>query len=146
MKLPIFYISFMKQFIDLSALLEVSDVKFFDRMGSGGYYVGFEYRMVGDAVPREYSRPLVDGGWGIYDEAQIEPAAELWYYHPKSEKIGIHRLRLVDGTWLARPPKREDYDKLLCTYNMRTDLVELLNAWQRWKEIEPQVYALLRKE
>jgi hypothetical protein len=137
MKLPIFHIKFMERTVDLSALVEVTDAELIDRDGYGGWYVGFSFRFAGDSGFRQFSRSLRDD--------------ELREQDPQTGQLLRHPLLAVvneNGPPTYIDPRfRSDltkFDLPLAVKNMRAEMQELLDAWARWKEIEPQVYALLK--
>ena len=139
MKLPIFYVKFMKRYIDLSSLVEVTDPEFVDRMGYGGWFVGFNYRFAGDEKSRTHMRELRDD----VEVKRLQPTEEhdgYKYSHPLLAITSPNGARIfIDPQY----SKLDDYN-ILAVQNMRAEMQELLDAWQRWKEVEPQVYALLK--
>lgn len=51
-------VDFMKKYIDLTKIVSISDAYFIDRMGSGGYYVGFDIECQLLEKPIHYERKL----------------------------------------------------------------------------------------
>lgn len=127
MKLPIFYIGFLKSHLDLSSLLEVGDAEFIDRMGCDGWFVGFKYSMVGNPNPLVFQRGLSRAkGWGAEFDSTVY---EMGWDAEKKQHI-----LTMSG------------DEPLCVVNLRAEMQELLTAWSKWKQIEPEIYRLIKEK
>lgn len=117
MRLPICHIEFMQRYIDLSSLVEVSEPRFIDHMGYGGWFVGFNYRFAGDTEPKTYARGLREKHGEVADY-------EMWY-------DGNHHRFVADAS--GEP---------IAVNNLRRDMLELLEKWSTFKAAQPQIEAL----
>lgn len=158
---PIYYSLNMRSHIDLSQLTEVSDpvgavlytdtiehfVHFF-KPDDPHYYVGFNYRYGGEWV--EYRRPMHRGPYRNPDLSLVDPSEELRtlgeeYYVVVENTKGI---TLGPRYWEkhgATIVHHEKTDTLAVVRNLRAEHKRLINAWQKWKKAEPEIYAIIRK-
>ena len=97
------YKTFFGKYIDLDKLISVSDAEFIDRMGYGGYFVGFEMRFQLQDNPMCYQRELVAPEEYIFD-------------HENSKFI------LVTNN-----------GSLKCVENLQKQIDELIEAWKSFK-------------
>jgi hypothetical protein len=135
MKSPLHYIEFMSRTIDLSKLAEVSKAYFIDRMGHGGWFVGFTYRYADSKEMIEWFRDL---------------KMETFDYRSGEERV----MKETDEAAFTRLDGERDSRHVLfyaedevprCVVNLQVDVDKLTEAWTKWKEIEPEVYAIIRK-
>lgn len=105
--------------IDLSHILEVSPAYFIDKMGHGGYFVGFSITYMLMDKPRDY--------W-----FNVERHTEFKFITPEGES-GYHILKLTNGNWTDR---RNTYDesKLECVARIQREQVDVIvEAWKTYK-------------
>lgn len=97
--------TFMGKHIDLSKVVSISDAEFFDRMGFGGYFVGFEMEVQLLDKPIKYERKLT------YEERQ--------QYEENHKKLPY-------GLQVSTS------QSILAVRNLQKQINELI---QQWKEI-----------
>lgn len=102
--------TFIGKYIDLSKVVSISDAYFINRMGHGGYFVGFEIHCQLLEQPIKYERML---DWG--------------------EEGKGRDVKMVDGE-CAEPPNifhGNQYDKdILAVHNLQKQIDELVEQWR----------------
>lgn len=100
--------------IDLSRVVSISDAYFIDKMGSGGYYVGFEIHCQLLDAPIKYTRPFE------YDE----------YTHEGGVKV-----KLINGEFenTSNFLYGENHRRILAVRRLQAQINELI---EQWKSIE----------
>lgn len=145
---PLYYDDIAGVTIDLSQLVEVGD-PWISGYHPNGYSdrseVGFCYRYA--ANPKEvlaYKRHFQQGPWRNADLTFRNPAEqllavgeEMMVIYDEAEKSGsrFNYVVVVD----------EETQEPVAFCNMKRHHAKLIEAWQKWKEIEPEIYAIIRK-
>lgn len=84
--------TFIGKHIDLSKVVSVSDAYFIDRMGSGGWYVGFSIHIQLLDNPIKYVRELTEDEY-IFDRKYI-----MLYGRDGKTPLAIEKLQVqIDG-------------------------------------------------
>jgi hypothetical protein len=102
---------FQKTWIDLDHVLTISDVRFVDMMGHGGWFVEFEVQMMFMNVPVLFRRAL-------------EHEGEIRF------KNKIHMVKLTKGGWYDNPSSFDDQQEILAVANLQKEVDELVTAWK----------------
>lgn len=79
--------AFTGQYIDLSKVVSISDARFLDRMGSGGWFVTFEINVQLMEKPIVYTRKFE------YDEYNFNDKHELIYAKDRRTPLAVERLQ-----------------------------------------------------
>lgn len=95
---------FTGRYIDLEHLVSISDAKFIDRMGSGGFYVGFEINLLMIDQPIVYERKFE------YDE---------------TDRHSSHRQKPVMAPYSNRT---------LAEIRLQAQVDDLVKQWKEYKE------------
>ena len=106
------YKTFFGSHIDLSKLVSISNAQFIDRMGSGGYYVGFhmDFQLLDRPLVKEFELTVEENPW-------IE------------EGNNAYSLLLTDGTVHndKHPPADESTIQAVANLQMKIDA--LIKVW-----------------
>jgi hypothetical protein len=98
--------AFFNKHIDLTKIVAVSDAYFIDRMGHGGWFVGFDIDVQLLDKPIKYTRPLTDGEY---------------FYEFKADRSGRGHVLLYS----------KDEKTPVCVENLQKQIDGLI---QQWKE------------
>lgn len=103
MKSPIVK-TFIGKHIDLSKIVAISDAEFIDRMGNGGYYVGFKIHIQLMDKPIEYMRKIT--------------------YQEEEQDFGKwpDRKRYCESDFIHRKP--------IAVVNLQRQVDELIRQWK----------------
>ena len=147
---PLFYDKLMGCTIDLSQLVQVGDAFYSEYWGSSRTpNVGFAYRYAQTpaADPIFYRRELIEGPTRnadlTFDPARILDTAleEIFYvrgtYGPDGKQITRGDHIVVH--------EEDDPTKPVALTRMQHQVENLRAAWARWKQAEPEIYAIIRK-
>lgn len=112
------YKMFNGHHIDLSHILEISPAVFIDRMGCGGYYVGFYIQFILRDAPIWYEFNLSHAG----DGARFIPEGfELYKYE--------------NNTYISLPPEEVS---AACLPLLQKEVDKIVEEWKKFKESTPQ--------
>lgn len=113
------YKAFIGKHIDLSKIVAIGDACFLDRMGRGGWYVGFSIDCQLLDHPLTYERRLT--------------SEEYKFFKPDDESDSRHHMVLTDGT-MAHSQKLYgvSQDQMLCVANLQKQIDGLVDAWKLW--------------
>jgi len=140
---PLHYDKLLGRTIDLSQLVEVGDAY----IDESHHKVGFYYRYAA-APAKEYlhfERPLRDGPWRNPDMSLRNPSQELdtlgeeLYIIYNQEKTG------PNAAFSYIVIHDEESGRPLGLINMERQVEKLIETWQKWKAVEPEIYAVIRK-
>lgn len=151
--------------IDLSQLAEVGLAFFMLNEGNFNSYFkqddpmwwpGFTYRYARSTDPVTYKRPPRKGPDRNEDLTLVDPSAVLDTVG--EEWFGIHGVvnTPASATGGIQLPPRNGITARVLVVHPRTDTpavlrhieaerLQLINAWKKWKAIEPEIYAIIRK-
>lgn len=104
---------FKDHWIDLDHVLAIGDAAFINRMGSGGWFVGFHLIMAFRDRPLLFERQM------IYND-------EHRFIHEK----GYHVAKLVDGTETDSPGSLDDQRQLVAVAALQKEVDELVRIWR----------------
>ncbi len=145
---PLYYDAIAGVTIDLSQLVEVGDpwmdgVTTFHT--SNNPSVGFNYRYA--ACPKEilsFKRGFRSGPWRNPDLTFREPSQQLLAVG--EEMMVIYDEAAKSGDRLNYVVvMHEETQEPVAFRNMKHHHAKLIEAWRKWKEIEPEIYAIIRK-
>ena len=105
------YSPLMSMHIDLESITAIGDAHFIDRMGSGGYYVGFEIHLKLHDKPLSYCRAVNN------DEMR-------W-----NRSQGHHEVALIDGTWTPNPDQHSQ-KAVAAVANLQHQIDKLVEIWR----------------
>ncbi len=140
--------------IDLSQLAEVGPIfgypvssEHIYRPNDPAYFVGFQYRFASSTEWLHYRRPLREGPRRFQDLTLVDPSAHLKcvgeeYYEVVSPSPKHPSLKEHKGYVLVH---HEKTGELQVVRNLQAERNRLVNAWTKWKKIEPEIYAIIRK-
>lgn len=145
---PLYYDAIAGATIDLSQLVEVGD-PWMEGVHAHGNSdnptVGFCYRYA--ANPKEvlvFRRRFRDGPWRNPDLTFRDPTQqllavgeEMMTIYDEAEKSGARLKHVVIV--------HEETQEPLAFRNIKHHHTKLIDAWRKWKAIEPEVYAVIRK-
>lgn len=145
---PLYYDDIAGVTIDLSQLVEVGD-PWISGYHPNGYSdrpeVGFSYCYAANPKEvRSYRRHFRQGPWRNPDLTFRNPAEqllavgeEMMVIYDEAEKSGsrFNYVVVVD----------EETQEPVAFRNMKRHHAKLIEAWRKWKEIEPEIYAIIRK-
>jgi hypothetical protein len=144
---PLYYDKLLGRTIDLSQLVEVTEPFYSDYEGRT---VGFGYRYA--QTPTKdlciWQRSLRQGPPRNADLSLVDPARQLstigeeCYYvcAPAMEPGGTVPPR--GDTIIVIDPET---DMPICLTYMQHEVDKLITAWQKWKAVEPEIYAIIKK-
>lgn len=119
----------LKCWVDLAQIAAISDAYFIDRMGHGGYFVGFHVTF---NTPPAHAKPV---------SFQMDYIREL----NSSEKTWInstHWVILADGRkadWSKHQTPQED---LLCVNNLQKEINALVDLWKEYIVVADQIHQI----
>ena len=121
------YKAFIGKHIDLSKIVAIGDACFLDRMGRGGWYVGFSIDCQLLDHPLTYERRLTSEEYKFF-----KPDDEVAYRHLMTIDYR-HHMVLTDGT-MAHSQKLYgvSQDQMLCVANLQKQIDGLVDAWKLW--------------
>jgi hypothetical protein len=133
MPLVTIYKTFWGAYIDFETLISISESKFIDRLGSGGWSVEFSI-FFKDSNPITYSRELNEN-----EQTFLTPDfPELWPKNIKDVKRSEHYLALADGHWItARDTWKflhDGHELILACSNLQKQIDQIVNDWESWKK------------
>jgi hypothetical protein len=103
----VYYSPLLERYIDLDSITAISDARFLDPMGGGGYFVRFEISLKLHDKPLSYVREIK---YRIIDST---PQVEL-----------------IDGTW-GRPEAPDNNSKIAAVANLQEKIEVLVQRWAR---------------
>lgn len=107
--------TFINKYIDLSKVVSISDARFIDRMGSGGYFVGFEIEVQLLEKPIIYTR-------------KFDYSEEGW--DGKQHLVIMTDGSKIPGRHLFSVSKKEE-SKILAVKNLQNQIDELVEQWKK---------------
>jgi len=109
----------LKRHIDLSKILSISDAHFIDRMGEGGWFVGFEILFQLQDQPLKFMRGLRDPDEIRWHRATINDRGnfELAYLNPDGSIE--FRQRHIPGL------------PILAVVNLQAEIDDLVAVWKK---------------
>lgn len=150
MKSPIWHVGFMGMTIDLSQLAEVGDAEFIEACYQfpESYErpvpaVGFTYRYRDspDGKSLVFIRRLQKGPKRNVDLTLVDPSQMLLTVREE-----IFEVDNPERGWAAKNViVHGDDDQPIALKHINQDRESLINAWMKWKEIEPEIYAVIRR-
>jgi hypothetical protein len=101
--------------VDLAHIQSVGEARFFNRMGSGGWFCGFDIDFLLQDMPRRYEWPAEECGGVRYHD-------------------GKHQLEYVDGYW-SHWDREPGHGELVCLRNLNGRILkEIIEPWKQWKD------------
>lgn len=150
---PIYFDKCRGVHIDLSQLAEVGPIfgipldGHIYNQGDPLAWVGFSYRFGISHEPLFYRRPLRKGPDRHEDLTLVNPSATLQtvgeeYYSVVAPHRTINSYFEHKSHVLVHS---ERHDVPVVERNLESERMRLINAWTKWKKIEPEIYAIIRK-
>jgi hypothetical protein len=119
------YKTFWGEYIDFDTVISISSARFIDRMGSGGWFVGFTIKTKNGDL--EYSRELCH-----YSEMEFR-TNQL-----NGRMDGQHYLKMVNGSSHGNnvlPYANREFDKnILACANLQKQIDQIVEDWILWKK------------
>lgn len=151
---PLHYMVAGKMTMDLSQLVEVGEVYWGYHSHFESYsdnephtWPGFYYRYASSPEPLMFRRVLRRGPNRLETLELETPSQQLQcvgeeYYcvvgpHPSHPNYNETKAQVI-----VHHPK---HDVPAVIRHMEADRLRLINAWQKWKAAEPEIYAIMRK-
>lgn len=155
---PIYYDKALKSTIDLSQLAQVGDITGWQwyatphthvqNFGDPHYWVGFDYWFNNSFEPVRYRRPLRVGPKRWEDLTLVNPSEQLKTVGEEIYEIikpsAKHGLPYTDDVGLI-VTHHEKSGELVMVRNLTAERERLVRAWTKWKKVEPEIYAIIRK-
>jgi len=138
---PIIHVGFMNLRIDLSQLAEVGDPFIWkEYSGSYSYWVAgftYRYRDTPGGNPNVFKRALHRGPWRSPDLTLVNPAETLLTVREEQFEItgGKEPVILYEDDGITMVAKK----------HIEQEHASLIKAWEEWKEVEPEIYAIIRQ-
>jgi hypothetical protein len=144
---PLWHATFMGKRLDLSQLVEVGDPFFNERwyLSSEQYLpvVGFTYSYRDSEKPLTFVRGLKQGPDRLPDLSLKDPGAILDQVREETYTISTKPMSYRrDGDIIIY---QEDGKTPVALKHIKQEHESLIKAWEAWKEIEPEIYAIIRK-
>lgn len=109
--------TFMGMHIDLSKIVAITDAYFINRMGNGGYFVGFDIHCQLLDEPIKYERKV--------ERTEVDPEDHLKVLLVNGEPFDL-RMMIFE----------EDEKSILAVHNLQNQIDELIAQWKSIKEGE----------
>ena len=107
------YKTFFGSYIDLSKLVSISNAYFIDRMGSGGYYVGFhmDFQLMDRSLVKEFKLTTKESPW-------------------LKNGNSAYSLLLTDGTIDDNPHPPVDESTIQAVANLQKQIDAIIKVWR----------------
>jgi hypothetical protein len=148
---PLYYDKLLGRTIDLSQLVEVTEPFFLSRETGHDYKaVGFHYRYAQTPVKEmcSWSRLLREGPPRNNDLTLVDPSKQLLTLGEECYYVCAPPMEPGGGV----PPRGgnitvidPETDEPICLTYMQHEVDKLIAAWQKWKAVEPEIYAIIKK-
>ena len=160
MKSPIYYSREMLVHVDLSQLAAVSELRgdmltmqstinnhSWFKPHDPMFFIGFDYRFSESAEWVRFRRPLRVGPQRFEDLSLVRPEDELLtlgeeYFEVVKPHKSVPSFLETAGTVVVFDGKT---DKPVCAKFLAAERNTFIDAWVKWKEVEPEIYAVIRK-
>lgn len=151
MRSPLWHAGFMGLTLDLSQLVEVGEATFIEHYhglssdeGSKSVpVVGFTYRYRDTpfGYPLTFVRQLHCGPTRMPDLTLMDPSQTLLTVREE-----VYPVKDLTRGWGANNViVHDDDDQPIALKHIRQERESLIEAWGKWKEIEPEIYAIIRR-